>query len=121
MEPLTRAKSGRPVSELTVDRATDQQLSLDDIRIHPETLLRQAAKAEAFGNAQLAANLRRGAELALLDDDELMQIYHALRPGRSSSSELRDIAASLARRGLARCADLINEAADVYERCGLTR
>lgn len=121
MEPVTRAASGRPVEELTVDRVTDQELSLEDIRIHPDTLLRQAARAEQFGNRQLAANLTRGAELAGLDDDELMRIYHALRPGRSTVGELRDIAATLSQRGLPRCAELVTEAAEVYERCGLTR
>jgi propanediol dehydratase small subunit len=120
MEPV-KAASGRPVDELTVDRVRDQQLSMDDIRIHPDTLNHQADLAARFGNDQLAASLRRAAEMTRLDDEELMRIYDALRPGRSSADELRTMAAGLAARQLPRCAQLVTEAAEVYHRCGLSR
>ncbi len=42
--------------------------------------------AEAHGNPQLAGNLRRAAELTALGDDEVLAIYDALRPGRSTAA-----------------------------------
>ena len=51
----------------------------------------------------------------------MLAIYDALRPGRSTPAELTELAASLAGRGLPRCAALLTEAAEVYERRGLTR
>jgi propanediol dehydratase small subunit len=116
-EPM--ALSGRPVSELTLDAVRGGELSVADLRIHPETLERQAAVAAAHANPQLAENLRRAAELTRLPDDEVLAIYDALRPGRSTPERLREIAAGLAGRGLPRCAALLTEAAEVYARRGL--
>jgi propanediol dehydratase small subunit len=76
--------------------------------------------AEQHGNPQLAENLRRAAELTLLPDDEVLAIYEAPRPGRSTPAQLTDLATSLAGRGLPRCAALVAEAAEVYARRGLT-
>ncbi|WP_433496390.1 diol dehydratase small subunit [Sphaerimonospora sp. CA-214678] len=122
MESLTpQAMSGRPIEELTLARVRANELTIDDIRIDPDTLLRQAEQAERFGNGQLAESLRRGAEMAKLGDEELMAIYEALRPGRSTAARLREMAEELAVRGMPRCAELVREAADVYSRCGLAR
>lgn len=121
MEPvMPRAMSGRSVTELSVDRVCNEDLHNADIRIHPETLHHQAARAEQFGNPQLAENFRRGAEIALLEDAELMSIYDALRPGRSTVEEMRAIAADLGSREMPRIARLVEEAADVYARRHLT-
>ena len=51
--------------------------------------------AEEHGNPQLAENLRRAAELTALGDDEVLAIYEALRPGRSTAAQLTGLAASL--------------------------
>ena len=83
-EPEVRALSGRPVGELTLEAVRRGELGLPDLRIHPETLERQAAVAAAHANPQLAENLRRAAELTRLSDEEVLAIYDALRPGRSS-------------------------------------
>ena len=61
-----RALSGRPVTELTLEAVRQGEIGLEDLRIHPETLERQAAIAEQHGNPQLAGNLRRAAELTRL-------------------------------------------------------
>jgi propanediol dehydratase small subunit len=118
-EPDVRALSGRAVSELTLEAVRQGELSLPDLRIHPETLARQAAVADAHDNPQLAENLRRAAELTRLSDDEVLAIYDALRPGRSTPDRLASLAAGLAERGLPRCAALLTEAAEVYARRGL--
>jgi propanediol dehydratase small subunit len=118
--PGVRALSGRPVESLTVDAVRAGEIGLADLRIHPETLERQAAVAAEHGNPQLADNLRRAAELTGLPDDEVLAIYEALRPGRSTVAQLTALAGSLADRGLPRCAALVAEAADVYARRGLS-
>ena len=115
-----RALSGKPVDGLTVEAVRTGHVGVADLRIHPETLERQAVVAEQHGNPQLAGNLRRAAELTRLPDDEVLAIYEALRPGRSSATQLTALAGSLADRGLPRCAALVAEAADVYARRGLT-
>jgi propanediol dehydratase small subunit len=116
-----RGLSGRPVGELTLDAVRRGEIGLPDLRIHPDSLEAQAVVAEQHGNPQLAGNLRRAAELTALGDDEVLAVYDALRPGRSTPDQLTELAASLAGRGLPRCAALLTEAAEVYERRGLTR
>ena len=115
-----RALSGKPVEWLTVDAIGGGEVGVSDLRIHPETLERQAVVAEEHANPQLAENLRRAAELTQLPDEEVLAIYEALRPGRSTAGQLTALAGSLADRGLPRCAALAAEAADVYARRGLT-
>jgi propanediol dehydratase small subunit len=118
-EPM--ALSGRASSSLTVDALRAGGLVLADVRIHPDALRRQAAVAEAHANPQLGRNLRRAAELTALDDAEVLAVYEALRPGRSTPGELEALAGSLADRGLADTANLVREAATVYARRGLGR
>ncbi|HTT52499.1 MAG TPA: diol dehydratase small subunit [Streptosporangiaceae bacterium] len=116
-----RGLSGRPVGELTLEAVRRGELGLPDLRIHPDALEAQAVVAERHGNPQLAGNLRRAAELTGLGDDEVLAIYDALRPGRSTPAQLTELAEWLAGRGLPRCAALLTEAAEVYTRRGLTR
>ncbi len=114
------ALSGRPVEDLTVQAVRDGEVSLPDLRIHPAALEHQAEVAERHANPQLAENLRRAAELTVLGDAEVLAIYDALRPGRSTPARLTELAESLAGRGLPRCAALVAEAAQVYARRGLS-
>jgi len=119
-EAVVRALSGKAVGDLTVEAVRAGEVGLADLRIHPETLERQAVVAEQHGNPQLADNLRRAAELTRLPDDEVLAIYDALRPGRSTPARLTELGASLEARGLPRCAALLAEAAEVYARRGLS-
>ena len=118
--PEVRALSGRLVDELTLDAVRRGEVGLADLRIHPDTLERQAAVAQQHANRQLAQNLRRAAELTQLSDEEVLAIYEALRPGRATPAELTTLADSLAARGLPGCAALVAEAAEVYARRGLS-
>jgi len=115
------ALSGRPVSEITIDAAVNEELTAADLRIHPETLRHQADVAEKDGNAQLADNFRRAAELASVDDEDLLSIYEALRPRRSTRAQLEAIASRLDSANAPSCAALVREAAEVYSRRGLLR
>lgn len=114
-----RALSGRPIDELTLEAAVRGDLCPADLRVHPETLRYQADVAEAHGNPQLAENLRRAAELAALPDDQVLGIYEALRPGRSSRAALDALAARLASAAAPLCAALVREAAAACERRGI--
>jgi propanediol dehydratase small subunit len=103
--------------DLTVEAILRGEVSADEARVTAATLERQAAAAA--GNPQLAENLRRGAELVDLADDQLLQLYDRLRPGRSSAAELEAMAADLESRAAHRCAALVREARAAYLRRGL--
>jgi propanediol dehydratase small subunit len=107
--------------KFTVQAAVDGRLTLADLRMEPATLAHQAAVAEAGGNPQLAENFRRAAELTNIDDEEVMNLYEALRPHRSTAEQLEALRVSLEQRGASRCAELVRQAADVYARRGLLR
>ncbi len=111
--------SGRTVADITLDGVVAGEIGAEDLRVGPETLLLQAEFAEQGGNEQLADNLRRGAELVAFGDDELLQFYDALRPGRSTAAELDELAARLEARDATRCAALVREARAAYVRRGL--
>lgn len=83
----------------------------DDLRMSAATLEYQADLAQKSGNQQLAENLRRAAELVDIDDAEVLDLYEALRPGRSTPAELRARAVRLRERGAVRLAAVVDEAA----------
>jgi propanediol dehydratase small subunit len=112
--------TGRPVSEVTLEGVVSSEIGPDDVRVSPEVLRLQAGFAEGGGNPQLAENLRRGAELVAFSDDELLEFYDRLRPGRATAGELDDLAATLDARGATLCATLVREARLAYVRRGLT-
>lgn len=116
---VVRALSGRPIDEITLEAAVGGDLSPADLRVHPDTLRHQAKVAETHGNPQLGENLRRAAELTGLPDDEVLAIYEALRPGRSTAAGLAAVAARLESADAPLCAALVREAAEVYARRGL--
>jgi propanediol dehydratase small subunit len=118
---VTRAFSGRDSEELTVDRLAREELAADDVRIHPDTLERQAEVAERHGNPQLAANFRRAAELALMPETDVLALYESLRPHRATQDELEALATRLEGVPAPLCAALVREAGDVYARRGLLR
>jgi propanediol dehydratase small subunit len=107
--------------EFTVEAAVDGKLQLSDLRMDPATLAHQAVIAEEGGNPQLAENFLRAAELATIDDEEVMNLYESLRPHRSSAEQLEALRVSLQTRGALRCAELVGQAAVVYARRGLLR
>jgi propanediol dehydratase small subunit len=109
------------MTEFTVEAAVDGKLELTDLRMDPATLAHQAVVAEEGGNPQLAENFLRAAELAIMDDEEVMGLYEALRPHRSTAEDLEALRVSLETRGASRCAELVRHAAVVYARRGLLR
>ena len=118
---MSKGYSGIDANKITVENIRRGETTQDDIRIHPDTLEHQAQVAEGKDNPQLAANFRRAAELARLNDDEVLKLYEALRPNRSTEQELRAIAEDLASRGAQINAELFRQAAGVYARRGLVK
>ena len=111
-----RTAGGLRLSELELD---DERVSRAELRATPETLRLQAEVAEAAGRVQLAANLRRAAELADVSEDLVLELYTALRPRRSSASELERWAQRLQDAGAPLTAAFVREAAEVYAERGL--
>jgi propanediol dehydratase small subunit len=118
---MTRAFSGHDSDALTLDRLALDELGADDVRIHPDTLERQAVVAERHANPQLAANFRRAAELALMPESEVLALYENLRPHRATADELEVLATRLDGVPAPLCAALVREAAEIYARRGLLR
>ncbi|WNG87254.1 diol dehydratase small subunit [Mycobacterium sp. ITM-2016-00317] len=109
------------MSDITVGNAVDGKLGLGDLRMDPAVLTHQAEVAAVGGNPQLAENLLRAAELATFDDEQVMALYEALRPYRSTATELAELQTTLLARGAPRCAALVEQAAAAYVRRGLLR
>ena len=116
---LVTTLAGTPLEDVTLASARTGALAADEIRASPETLSRQAEVARVAGRPQLAENLVRAAELATVPDDELLAIYTALRPGRSTAEELGTWAERLEGWGAPRTAAFVREAAVAYGERGL--
>ena len=118
---LVETPSGLGLDEVTLDAAREGTLVASDIRATPATLRRQAAVARATGRRQLASNLERAAELAGVPDDSLLEIYTALRPGRSTAAEIAEWARRLDGWEAPQTAAFVREAAAAYADRGLLR
>jgi propanediol dehydratase small subunit len=115
-----RTQTGKRLSELTLAAVLEGSVQSEDFRISKETLLHQADKAEQAGYSELADNLRRAAELTHVSNEEVMNIYETLRPGRTSYKELISLAKRLETDlNAPRNAALVREAAEVYAERGI--
>ena len=114
---LVKTPQGRSLADLTLDKVMAGAINADDLKITPEVLEYQARIAEAVGRPQLARNMRRAAELTRIPDQRILEIYNALRPYRSTRSELLAIADELETQyGAKRCAAFVREACEVHGR-----
>ncbi len=117
-----RSRSGRTLDELNIATLREGRLTAEDFRIGAETLMRQADTAEAAGYRQLAENLRRAAELTNLTNQQLLEIYNALRPRRSTFGELMDLAHHLQNDlRMPLVAAFVREAAEAYRARGILK
>ena len=122
MGDTVRTKSGRALDELTIEAVLAGELTVADFRISGETLRRQAEAAEAAGYRQFAENLRRAAELTTIPNDQVLEIYHTLRPGRTTYNQLIALADHLGNDCDAPLtAALVREAAGVYLERGIVK
>jgi propanediol dehydratase small subunit len=119
---IVRTATGRSLDDLNIEAIQSREVRAEDFRISGETLRHQAEVAEAEGYWQLAENLRRAAELTSISNEEVLDIYDALRPGRCTYDDLmaladrldKDLAAPLT-------AAFAREAAEVYQERGILK
>jgi propanediol dehydratase small subunit len=116
---LVETPGGHRLEDITLEAARAGSITGSEIRATPETLRRQAGIARASGRAPLAENLMRAAELAQVPDDELLAIYTALRPHRSTAPELEAWAVRLEGWGASATAAFVREATAAYVERGL--
>ena len=112
---LVTTPGGLSLEELRFEDGLDAS----ELRATPATLRLQAEVAAAAGRSQLADNLRRAAELAPLPDDTILEIYTALRPGRSSAADLESWAEQLESLDAPLTAAFVRDALRVYVTRGL--
>ncbi|HHV32646.1 diol dehydratase small subunit [Caproiciproducens sp. LBM24188] len=115
-----KTPTGKSISDITLDHVLSGKVDIKDVRISDEMLLAQAQVAESAGKAQLGQNLRRAAELTRVPDDTIIKMYDMLRPNRSTKAQLQELEQTLQNSYHAPlCAQLVHEAAEVYEKRGI--
>jgi propanediol dehydratase small subunit len=118
---LTTA-SGRPIQSVNLEAAAAGEVDAADLQISASTLRAQAAVAEQAGYRELAQNLQRAAELTAVPNEELLRMYEVMRPGRSTYTELAQMADRLEHEYSAPItANFVREAAEVYRSRNLVR
>lgn len=114
---LIKTNTGKGLDEITLPAIAEGKVNAADVRISPQTLAMQAEIAAAVGRPQLAENFRRAQELIAVPDARILEMYNALRPFRSTKAELLAIANELESQYKATiCANMVREAAEVYEK-----
>jgi propanediol dehydratase small subunit len=116
---LVTTRGGLPLADVTLETVRSGTIAADEIRATPATLSLQADVARAAGRSQLAANLDRAAELAVVPDELLLDVYTALRPRRATAEELEGWAAKLEGLEAVKTAAFVREAAAAYAQRGL--
>jgi propanediol dehydratase small subunit len=114
---LATTASGVSVHDITLEAVREGRV--DALGATRETLRLQAEVAAARGRRQLAENLERAAELAVVPNDVLLDVYTALRPGRATANELELWALRLEEFEAEKTAALVREAAVAYAERGL--
>lgn len=117
-----RTPTGKGLNDVTLEGVLNGSIGPEDVRITAETLEMQAQVAESIGRRNLAANFRRAAELIVVPDQRILEIYNALRPYHSTKQELLAIADELESKYKAKVsAAHVREAAEVGEARGRLR
>ncbi|MEJ2867128.1 diol dehydratase small subunit [Actinomycetospora sp. OC33-EN08] len=112
---LLRTPTGKALADITMAAVVSGEVTNDDLRVTPDTLVMQGRIAESMGRRQLGENCRRAAEMTAIPDEEVLAMYNALRPNASSAEQLEEIAARLeGTYSATTCAALVREAAQVY-------
>jgi propanediol dehydratase small subunit len=108
-------KSGRPLAELDIEQVLSGNVTPDDVSVSAETLELQAQFAREAGYHEVAENLVRAAEMTRIPNAEILEIYEAMRPGRSTYYQLLSLSQQVSSRYRAEhTGAYIREAAEVY-------
>lgn len=114
------SRTGKKLSQITLDEVKRGNVTADDIKISAEMLKRQGEVAKEADNPQMQANFERAAELVNVPDDVILSMYNMLRPNRSSKRQLVMLAQELLEKYRApHCAKLVLGAAEIYEKRGI--
>ena len=114
--------TGKGLDDFTLEEILNGKITPEDCRISSEILERHAQIEESVGNFQIAAELRRSAEMTRIPDERIMEIYNALRPRMSNKEKLVKITEELREKYDApRCAEFIEDAIYVYEKRNMFR
>lgn len=114
---LVKTPTGKKLNDISIENIISGNLQPEDCRISAETLEQQAQIAELAGNSQMAQNFRRAAELTAIPDEEIIRIYNALRPYRSTKTQLLKLAEYIESKFRASVnAAFLKEAAEYYEK-----
>ena len=119
-DDIRRPQARLAPEAITMETFRQGRITPGDITIRRETLVAQAALAEAEGYPQLARNFRRAAELTQVPNDVLIETYDRLRPHRATYYELIALAQEFAARYDApETGEYIRQAAEAYRAKGL--
>jgi propanediol dehydratase small subunit len=114
------SKTGKKLSEITLEEVKKGNIKADDIKISKETLKKQGQVALEADNPAMAGNFERASELVDVPDEVILKMYNKLRPNRSTKLELVEMAKELLEKYHAvHCAKLVMEAAEIYEKRGI--
>lgn len=117
-----RTATGKDLNEFTLDAILNDEIRPEDCRVSAEILERHAQIEESVGNFQIAAELRRSAEMTRIPDNRIMEIYNALRPRMSDRDKLKEIVEELkVEYNAPQCAAFIEDAIYVYEKRNMFR
>ncbi|SCP96528.1 diol dehydratase small subunit [Anaerobium acetethylicum] len=115
-----RSKTGKKLSQITLDEIKRGNVTADDIKISKEMLHKQGQVAKEADNPELAGNFERASEMVDIPDEVILDMYNRLRPNRSTKLELVTMAKELIDNYQAvNCAKLVMEAAEIYEKRGI--
>ena len=114
---------GHSLDDITLENVLKGTLTVEDVGIQPASLRLQGEIARVTGRDCLADNFDRGAELVDVPQEEIFETYEMLRPGRArNKAELLELAERYRQEyGAVHIAELIENAAEVYERRNLFR
>src|SRR5699024_6894524 len=111
-----KTPTGKSFNDITLQGVLDGTVTAQDVRISSDILKAQGAIASDAGRPAIKKNFDRAAELVVVPDEMIFEIYNALRPYRSTKMELNEIADRLENEYNAKInATFVREAADLYE------
>jgi len=114
---IIRSKTGKTLDDVNLQNIINGNLKIEDISISRGTLMMQAQVALEAGREQLARNFVRAAELIEIPDDEILRMYNALRPNRSTEEELKILIEELeSKYNALMCAEHVRETLEVYKK-----
>lgn len=111
------SKTGKSLDDININSIMNSQITAEDIKISKDVLEYQGDIARNSDRVQLGENFDRASELVDVPDETIFEIYNKLRPKRATKQELIDLAQMLETKYKAhKCAKLILEAAEIYEK-----